>query len=59
MNECEMFFGYSPDFDENALNMDAIEDFIKRMQDEKAKLNVSKEKAQKQLTPLIERRNRI
>ncbi len=59
MNECEMFLGYSPDFDESTLNMDAIDDFVKRMQDEKAKLNVSKERAQKQLTPLIERRNRI
>lgn len=59
MNECEMFFGYSPDFDENALNMDDIEDFIKRMQDEKTKLNASKEEVQKKLSPLIERRNRI
>lgn len=59
INECEMFFGYSPDFDENALNMDAIEDFVKRMNDEKQKLNVHKEKVQKQLTPLIEKRNRV
>ena len=59
MNECEKFFGYSPDFDENALNMDDIEDFIKRMQDEKTKLNASKEEVQKKLSPLIERRNRI
>lgn len=59
MNDCEMFFGYSPDFDENALNMDDIEDFVKRMNDEKQKLNVPKEKVQKQLTPLIEKRNRI
>lgn len=59
MNECEMFFGYSPDFDENALNMDDIEDFIKRMQDEKIKLDASKEEVQKKLSPLIERRNRI
>lgn len=59
MNECEMFFGHSPYFDENALNMDDIEDFIKRMQDEKTKLNASKEEVQKKLSPLIERRNRI
>lgn len=59
INECEMFFGYSPDFDENALNMDAIEDFVKRMNDEKQKLNAHKEKVQKQLTPLIEKRNRV
>lgn len=59
INECEMFFGYSPDFDENALNMDAIEDFVKSMNDEKQKLNAHKEKVQKQLTPLIEKRNRV
>lgn len=59
INECEIFFGYSPDFDENALNMDAIEDFVKRMNDEKQKLNAHKEKVQKQLTPLIEKRNRV
>lgn len=59
INECEMFFGYSPDFDENALNMDDIDDFVKRMKDEKQKLNISKEETQKRLIPLIEKRDRI